>query len=126
MSTVEMDAARERSNSAYKALQYASDNANKAAAECARLELLRLAGQIPGMNGMTFETSYEYDDEGGYFRTISCYPTFEAGEPADYDQYEFIDLMNGYGPEPICVLCGMYSDADQGEITIEQAKERRF
>ena len=35
---------------------------------------------------MTFETQYEYDDEGGYFRTISCYPTFEEDKDYDYDE----------------------------------------
>jgi hypothetical protein len=113
-------------NAAYQAFQYASDNANKAAAEVARLELLRLAGEIPGMTGMTFETEYEYDDEGGYFRTLSCYPTFASDSEADFDQYDFIDAMNGFGAEPICVLCDVHTDSAEGEITIEQARERRF
>lgn len=123
----ELTQAVERMNAAYKAYQYASDNATNAAAEAARLQLLGLADEIPGLTGMTFETQYEYDDEGGYFRTISCYPTFASDDKeADYDQYYFIDLMQGYGAEPICVLCGVFTDAVQGEITLEQARERRF
>lgn len=123
----EIEQAVERMNAAYKAYQSASDGANQAAAEVARLELLRLSGQIPGMTGMTFESDYEYNDEGGYFRTISCYPTFAEGvENADFEQWDFIDVMNGFGAEPICVLCDVLTDSDQGEITLAQAEERRF
>ena len=122
----ELSIAVERMNAAYKAYQYASDGANQAAAEVARLELLRLSGEIPGMTGMTFETQYEYDDEGGYFRSLSCYPTFASDSEADFDQYDFIDAMNGFGAEPICVLCDVPTDSDQGEITLAQAEERRF
>ena len=127
LNIVILQAAESRMNEAYKTLQYASDNANKAAAEVARLTLLKLADEIPGLTGMTFETNYEYDDEGGYFRSLSCYPTFDDEDmEADYDQYEFMDLMNGCGAEPICVLCEAHTDADTGEITIKQAQERRF
>ena len=123
----ELSIAVERMNAAYKAYQYASDGANQAAAEVARLELLRLSGEIPGMTGMTFESDYEYNDEGGYFRTISCYPTFaEDAEIADFEHWDFIDAMNGFGAEPICVLCDVSTDSGQGEITLAQARERRF
>ena len=77
---------------------------------------------------MTFETNFEYDDEGGYFRTLSCYPTFATDEQeADYYADDFLDTMNGFGAEPICVLCGVHTDVwTQGKITIEQARDRRF
>lgn len=113
-------------NNAWKAYQYASDNAQKATAEVARLTLLKLAGENPGMDGMTFETEYEYDDEGGYFRTLSCYPTFEEDQDYDYDDLEFNDLMNTFTPESICVLCDVPSDETTGQITVVQARERRF
>lgn len=122
----QLEVAEARMNAAYKSFQYAAENANNAAAEYARLTLLKLSDEIPGLTGMTFETQYEYDDEGGYFRSLSCYPTFANDEEADYDNYDFIDLMNGFGAEPICVLCGVHTDADAGEITIEQIRERRF
>ena len=121
---VRTEVAKGRMNEAWKLFEYARDNAHQAEAEVARLTLLELADQIPGMDGMTFETQYEYDDEGGYFRTISCYPTGDGTE--DYDGYEFLDLMNGFTPAAICVLCGTPTDADAGEITMEQIRERRF
>lgn len=127
LNIVILKVAEARMEEAWKAFRYASENANNAAAEVARLTLLKLSDEIPGLTGMTFETQYEYDDEGGYFRTLSCYPTFADDDAeADYDQYDFLDTMNGFGAEPICVLCGVHTDADAGEITIEQARDRRF
>lgn len=127
LNIVILHAAEARMNEAYKTFQYAAENANNAAAEVARLNLLKLADEIPGLTGMTFETNYEYDDEGGYFRSLSCYPTFaDDDKEADYDQYDFLDTMNGFGAEPICVLCGVHTDSDAGEITMEQVRERRF
>ena len=114
LNIVILEVARGRMNEAYKSFQYASDNATKAEAEVARLTLLKLAGEIKGLDGMTFETQYEYDDEGGYFRTLSCYPTFEEDEDYDYDEYEFIDLMNGFTPEAICRLCDVPGDSSIG------------
>lgn len=126
LNIVILKVAEGRMNEAYKAFQYASDNAHKAEAEVARLNLLKLADEIKGMDGMTFETQYEYDDEGGYFRTLSCYPTFEEDEDVDYDQYEFFDLMNSFTPEAICLLCEVPGDSTVGQVTLVQARERRF
>ena len=105
LNIVILKVAEARMNEAYNAFRYASDNAHNAEAEVARLTLLKFADEIPGLDGMTFETQYEYDDEGGYFRTISCYPTFEEDKDYDYDENDFIDLMNGFTAESICVLC---------------------
>lgn len=114
----ELQAATERMMEAYKVYDKAQQNAWTSEAEVARLRILDLAEQIPGMNGMTFECQYEYDDEGGYFRTISCYPTFED-EAADYDQYDFYDYVNAFNAEAICILCGVPTDAYAGETTLE-------
>ena len=126
LNIVILEVARSRMNEAWKAYQYAFDNAHKAEAEVARLTLLKLADETKGMDGMTFETQYEYDDEGGYFRTLSCYPTFEDDQDGDYDEYEFLDVMNGFTPEAICLLCEVSTDSSVGQITLPQAKERRF
>lgn len=126
LNIVILEVARARMNEAYKSYQYASDNATNAEAEVARLTLLKLSDEIPGLDGMTFETQYEYDDEGGYFRTLSCYPTFEDDQDYDYDEYEFIDLMNSFTPGSICALCGVPEDASVGQITLVQARDRRF
>lgn len=114
-----------RMTEAYKAYDYAQMNAWTAEAEVARLRLLDLAEQIPGMNGMTFECQYEYDDEGGYFRTISCYPTYETDDPVE-DPYDFYDHMNGFNGEAICILCGVPTDSYAGEVSLDALREGRF
>lgn len=128
MSTAEIDTARQRMGSAFQACRYATEKANQAAAEVARLTLLKLAGEMERLTGFRFESEYQYDDEGGYFRSVTVYPAFEGDEP-DYDSdypYEFEDEMNSFGSEAIAVLCGLPPEADNGQITIKEAKTRRF
>lgn len=97
----------------------------KALAEQARLELLNQATEDERIVGLTFTTEYEYDDEGGYFRSDTVYPVVNDTDYADFD-YEFGDLFQQYGHEALCVLCGVDTESFAGEITIEQARERRF
>ena len=126
MSTT-MDAARERAEALDQAWRKARTEALNAWAELARLDLIRLAEENPLIGGLTFETSYEYDDEGGYFRTVNTYPLTSGPTEEDPDpDWDFHDTFSTYGPEVVCILAGLDEDAEAGQITLAEAKERSF
>lgn len=121
-----MDAARERALQLDKTWRELRDHALIAWAELARLDLIRLAEENPAIVGMTFESDFEYDDEGGYYLTVNPYPlTSSGGEDPDPD-WDFHDVFYQYGHEVLCVLCGVDEDARSGQITLAEAKERSF
>ena len=126
-----MDEARERALELDKVWREAQTKALNAWAELARLDLIRLAEENPLIEGMTFESSFEYDDEGGYYRSVNPYPLTSSGEEgavyADVDpDWDFHDTFYQYGHEVLCILCGVDEDADSGSITIAEARERSF
>ena len=92
-----------------------------------RLTFLKFVDKYPGVIGFTFETEYEYDDEGGYYRTANMYPVFADNTPI-VDEYDFLDqVRDGASVEAICILCGVDpDDGHEGEVTVAQARERSF
>lgn len=119
----ELTEASARLAAAMKACDEATRVANLAAAEAARLTLLKFADKDDDLIGMSFEVNSEYDDEGSYFKCASVYPQFESGEDVDH---EVSDELNAFGPAALCVLCGVHDESWEGEITIAEARERRF
>lgn len=130
MTTTEMDALRERAIAAGKVAAEARMVELNAWAELARIDLLKFVDEHPeaGIIGLSFETTYEYDDEGGYFPTPSIYPL--VGDDADRHEadpeYEFHDMAHAYGHDVLAVLCGVDTDELEGQITVAEARERRF
>lgn len=116
--------ARERMQRAFEAFRTAEEKANEAAAEVARLCLLNLAEERPGIKGLSFESEYQYDDEGGYFQTATTYPLVEEGSTEDFDDV-FMDEMN-FDVATLAVLCGVHPDTGEGQITIEEARAKKF
>lgn len=121
-----MKDAADRAVVAQEAYEKASKNVTAAVAEVARLALLEYASTHPEIKGLCFESSYEYDDEGGYYLSTSVYPLVDKGGSPFDDDYELSDAIQGFGHAAIALLCGENEDATEGEVTIEQAKERRF
>lgn len=118
-----LEQAQERLTSAWLANQATHDEAVNASAEWARLRLLEISEQDgdDGPTGLRFSTEYCYDDEGGYFESISVALLDAEGEDIDYD-----DALESCGPEAIRRLCGCVEGADEGEITVAEARERSF
>lgn len=77
------------------------------------------------IEGLTFESEYQYDDQGGYYLYDSVYPIVDDASVAD-DLYDFGDFFQGYGHEALCILCGEATDSFSGSIFIDKARERRF
>ena len=101
-----------------------------ALSELLRLELLKFSEEHPEVKGLAFETEWCYDDEGGYFMADTVYPLTD-GEPGflaemDEDPYEFSDAMHGFGHTALTMLCGLFPDDTEGQVTVEQAREMRF
>ena len=116
--------ATDRMHVALKASDEAIRVANLAAAEVARLTLLKLADENDDLTGIDFEVTSEYDDEGSYFKTVSVFPQFDGfREPVDHD---ISDMLNGFGPTPLCILCGVHDESWEGQVTIAEAREKRF
>jgi len=129
MSTI-MDAARERAIELDGVWREARTNAFNAWAELARLDLLRVAEEKPAITGLRFEAHYEYDDEGGYYMSVTAYPLGADDPDLDEDDldphYEFAETFEQYGHEILCVLCGLTEEASEGQITVAEARERSF
>lgn len=110
-----------------KTWEEAHRNAIQAEAEVIRLLLLDYAKEHPSkIKGFSFECEYQYDDEGGYFKSNSVYPLVSDCTADIIDEYEFTDMLNGYSQEALALVCGVHSDSFSGECTVEQARERRF
>ena len=123
----ELEAAEERANAATKAFQEATTAVNNAWAEHARLTLLKLSEEHPELQGLSFETSYEYDDEGGYYASVSVYPLIDGDIlEIGWNDYELEDEFSGYGHDVIATLCGVHTEQMSGQITLVEARERSF
>lgn len=115
---------QQRLTAAWKIHTRAYEEATNAGAELARLLLIK-AGEDeqadPRVAGLRFTTEYCYDDEGGYFDSLSVALLDEEESDIDYDgEFESI------GPEAIRRLCGVAEGADSGQITVAEAQERSF
>lgn len=126
ITNADITAAEERMREAAKAYHAAREASLNAGAEAARLHFIALAhdtdeGSIP-VAGFRFTTEYCYDDEGGYFDSINVMLVDSNGDDIDYDD----SCIEPFGPEVIRRLCGCSEDADQGEITVAEAREKSF
>ena len=116
---------QERVSAAIKNFHAAQEELNRSLAESARLLLLEFAEENENIKGLTFESEYQYDDEGGYFLTDSVYVLSDTGLE-EFDD-EFSDAFSyEFGHEALAVLCGVSTDSYEGRITIKEARERSF
>lgn len=119
---------QDRVDQAARAYKEAELLLHRALAEQARLALLEFVDSNPAIKGLRFESEYEYDDEGGYFLNDSIYPLV-ADDQTEIEvdpDYEFYDEMQHYGHAALALLCDVPTDSYSGEVTIEQARDRRF
>jgi len=115
--------ATERMNDNWQHFRVAEENAFKATAEVARLSFLRFVDANPEVTEMVIDVEFNYDDEGGYYRSVSCY----TGVQEIDDGYDFYEEMSSFRPEALCILCGLAPDwTGDGKITVQEARERRF
>jgi len=117
----ELTIAQERLNATGRAFTDAQEAHLNACTEWARLSLIASAALPDGVVGARFSTEYCYDDEGGYFDTVSVSLLDADGEDIDYDSE-----LESCGPEAIRRLCGAPEGADSGQITVAEARERSF
>lgn len=89
-----------------------------ARADWARLTLLALAEKHPGVTGFTFETDWEYDDEGGYFPTVSIFYDGAENEDEMLLDDDLNELAHNLDPAAVHLLGDRRS--------IEELKEVRF
>jgi hypothetical protein len=119
--------AADRARQATKDALVAELASTRAWAEVARLELLEFAEESPTVIGLSFESEYEYDDEGGYFLSTSVYPLVNEGlADPEWDPYEFSDKFQGYGHNALAMLCAVDPDAREGQVTLAEAQSRNF
>jgi hypothetical protein len=79
------------------------------------------------VKGFTFESEYQYNDEGGYFVSTVVYPVVSECTSVNLeDDYELQDTLGSYNREALALLCGVMEDAFAGSCSVEQARERRF
>ena len=104
----ELEFAQERLNTATNISLAASHVEAKARAEVARLSLLKLVEKYPATQAFTLEVSYEYDDEGGYFPTVSVYA--EVDEKFEYEiADELIEVQHNMDTGTVELLRGSAS-----------------
>ena len=123
MSTL-IETALAREAAAWRVYKAAHEEANNASAEWARLQLIALSEDEqlePAVVGLRFTTEYCYDDEGGYFDSLSVALLDAEGDDIDYDSD-----FEGVGTDAIRRLCGVPDGADEGSITVAEARERSF
>jgi hypothetical protein len=118
----DLQTAQERLNVTLKASFDASQNAAAAAAEWARLALLEVVDQYPQVVRFTFGVGYEYDDEGGYFPSVSIYPEYADGDHNFEVEDEMIEIENSLDPDAVAILAG----PDLGPRTIAELREVSF
>jgi len=123
----ELDLATEVMNGAWKTASEAQRNAYSAEAEVVRLIFLDYASKHPTkVKGFSFESEYQYNDEGGYFVLTSVYPCTTECSADVIDDYELTDILNGYSREALALVCGESQDSFMGECTVKQARDLRF
>ena len=116
----QVDVAVERTLAAIQAEAYARG-------ELVSLKLLSLAELDPSIVSYTIETGWEYDDEGGYFHTVSLWPQRQsdveregvAPELEDQVSDELLDVNHWLDEASVALFGG-----DEAVITIAQLRER--
>jgi hypothetical protein len=78
-----------RSRAVFEDAEKALDNA---ARRVLLAELLRIARERPTVEAFELDVTYEYDDEGGYFRSLSEGLDFGEAEADEHDEYWTEDL----------------------------------
>lgn len=115
-----VDESLARLNTASVAAGLAMVAETEARAEWVRASLIDLAEKHPVITGFSFETDWEYDDEGGYFPTTSIYA--DLAEPSLETEYaledELTELQHSVTHE-VAELIG-------GQTTVQQLKEVTF
>lgn len=98
----------------------AMENEAKARAEWGRESLLALAEANPQIMGYSFETEWEYDDEGDYFPTVSVYADqAEHSLEMEYElEDEIFEIQHNLDHAAVELL---------GErVTVDELKEVKF
>lgn len=120
MTSARLDFAVERTKAAGEAYAKARDVLDAAEAEELRVRLCDLADEH-GIVAFSYETNYEYDDEGSYFPSVSMRgATADDEEMAEDAVY---DAANDVSHRAVDLLFGSERD---GEITIEQLRRKHF
>jgi len=123
----ELELATEVMNGAWRTASEAQRNAYSAEAEVVRLLFLDYASEHPTkIKGFSFESEYQYNDEGGYFISTSVYPCTTECTADIIDDYELTDILGGHSREALALVCGVDEDSFAGECTLQQARDLRF
>lgn len=87
-----------------------------ARADWARLSLLKLAEEHPGVLGFSFSTEWEYDDEGGYFPVANIYAEYDPdSDQGDIDD-DLIEVSHYLDPESVELLGETKTVAELKEV----------
>ncbi len=119
----------ERANQAYKALAEAQKACDLAEAEDLRRRLVDVAAEFSQrgspITSISVSIESEYDDEGGYYPSVSAYVEFVNDNDLSEDDY--LDEGGEWGQRAWNTLMGNDPESyEGGEITVEKLKEVSF
>jgi hypothetical protein len=128
--------ALQRCEALWKLASSATTTAALAEAEWLRLKVLELADTHPGLRAISLTTESVYDDEGGYYDTVSTGATVDAEAPGQEQAYEddgdpeealMEDQITPECAQAIAGALGLEDDGDGGiEVTVAQLRGTRF
>ena len=85
-------------------------------------ELLRIAGERPTIAAFELNTTYEYDDEGGYYRCLNDGLDFGEADPDDQDDWWVEDLAGDWTQEALLRLFDI-DDVGESLLSVERVRE---
>ena len=126
MTTMTASEANARANDAWSAFMEARKVAYIASAEAMRHWLREEVDDVKTNHGidvvgLRFSTEFVYNDEGGYFESVSV--ALLDGEEGDID---YSDVLESYGPEVVRVFFGCSPEEESGTMTLEEAEKVVF
>lgn len=91
------------------------------AATVLKLELTRILDEHAGISGFRYDSEFCYDDEGGYFRTISLYPEMDQ-LASEEDEGEAEGALTDVQPWSIQAVEMVFDTGDEwaGSVTREK------
>ncbi len=85
-------------------------------------ELLRIAGERPAIAAFTLSTTYEYDDEGGYYRSLNDGLDFGETEPDEHEAWWTEDLIGDWTQDALLELFDI-DDVGETLLSVERVRE---
>jgi hypothetical protein len=107
---------------AREAYEAAEESLNAAARLVLIGGLLQIAGERPTIKAFELNATYEYDDEGGYYRCLSDSLDFGEAEADDQDEWWVEDLAGDWTQDALLKLFDI-DDVGESLLSVERVRE---